>query len=112
MINIIFNSLCPFCNKQLTAFYNNPEIFQCLYCEHTVEFHYKSHKLCFIKVGIDNYHQNNNTTYISNMYIYYIYIVDIDKKTFQYNWSDPAPMSDFDSLQEMIDVIDTILLFS
>lgn len=112
MINLNFNNKCPFCNQKLTSrlSYN---YYRCYRCEPNVDLEYKSKKLQSVTVyrKIANKYNTCQVDINKKLFVYNTCQVDINKKLLIYNYGSACMMPDFESLQDMIDIIDTLIIF-
>lgn len=99
MINLQFNSLCPFCNNHLTI--TNNENYYSHRCEHCVTLLLYCKETNLNKLYFYN-NQNKNTYYL---------IFDINQFIIRKPETQIFPIPNFSSLQDLIDIANTLILF-
>lgn len=105
MINTIFNSYCPFCNQQLIKYPS----YQIYYCSNINCIHFNwnySNIFFYLNNKLNTISYNNETISFTINFDSNIIYVTIKSANNLY-----FPIYDFNSLQDLLDIINTLLLF-
>lgn len=106
MINRQFNNLCPFCNHQLIV--NKNKYFACNNCPTKyIEFQYFADNLYLIVI-----HQHNTKdTLVINFSEKTTSIIKLKQFQFNKKITLSKHIPDFSSLQDILDILNTLILF-